>query len=380
MALEVDVKLLTTLVAALGSAIVLYRILSRCAINASIPYLWHPFHKGKACVLFKDILKYSEDVSLDHERGIAIISSDANRARWNTVMGPLKDPGPKGSLHLYDYASTGAIRTVQLVGFPEDADFHPLGINFFRAAGDDRTRLFVVNHERTGSKVAVFDLDYEKAEAHYVTSISDGDCNILSPNAVAPVSYTSFYVTNDHYWIRRKSPILAITESLLGLPFGWVTSVDFSGERPTFTTAANSIAFANGIVVTPTGKQVIVASTSTNCLFIYDRDPATNMLSIDREKVFLNFHPDNVSFDDSLDVTDPTVFNEDGKFLRGLIVGGHPSTVKIFATAQYPEAYKAPSIVAEVRAGSGRDPAPLAAGPSKNKFYTQTLYQSELDQ
>lgn len=282
-------------------------------------------------------------------------------------------------MHLYDYASTGAIRKVQLVGFPEDADFHPLGINFFRAAGDDRTRLFIVNHERTGSKVAVFDLDYEKAEAHYVLSISDGDCNILSPNAVAPVSYTSFYVTNDHYFIRRKNPILSMAETALGLPFGWVTSVDFSGERPTFTTAANSIAFANGIVVTPTGKQVIVASASMNCVFIYDRDPATNALSIDREKVFLNFHPDNVSFDDSLDVTDPTVFDEDGKFLRGVVVGGAPAAAKLFAMARNPEACRAPSIVAEVRAGSGRDPAPLAAGPSRNKYYARTLYQSEFD-
>lgn len=79
-------QLLTTLVAVSGSAFVLYRLLSPWIITPSLPRLWHPFRKGKAEVLFKDVVKYSEDVVLDHERGVAIISSDANRTRWNTLM------------------------------------------------------------------------------------------------------------------------------------------------------------------------------------------------------------------------------------------------------------------------------------------------------
>lgn len=268
---------------------------------------------------------------------------------------------------------------MNLVGFPEDADFHPLGINYFRAAHGDRTRLFVVNHERTGCKVAVFDIDYDKAEAQFITSISDGGNHILSPNAIAPISYESFYVTNDHYFIKRSNPLMNTMETAFGLPLGWVSLVDFSGEQPTFKIAGSGIAFANGIVITPTGKEVAVASTSVNSIYIYERDPATNELSAKREKVRVNFHPDNLSFNETLDVNDPTAFDENGKFLRGLIAGGAPSARKIFEMAQNPEKCTAPSIVAEIRKGNGKDPAPFAAGPSgpHDKYHAVALYESK---
>ncbi|GAD96857.1 serum paraoxonase/arylesterase 2 [Paecilomyces variotii No. 5] len=375
---SLDLRLLATLAAVSGSALFLCRTALPFIIVPSIPTLWLPFRKGKAEVLFKDIIKYSEDIILDPEYGVAIVSSDGNRAKWNTVMGPHIDPNPKGSLHIYTYASERTIRKVRLIGLPEGADFHPLGINYFRGAHGERTRLFVVNHERTGCKVAIFDIEYDKAEAQYVTSISDGGNHILSPNAVAPISYTSFYVTNDHYFVKRRNPLLNILETAFAMPLGWVTLVDFSGEQPAFKTAATGIAFANGIVITPTGKEVAVASTSGSCIYIYERNPDTNELSDEPERIEVYFHPDNLSFNETLDVKDPTVFDEDGKFLRGLIAGGAPSARKIFAMARNPEQCNAPSIVAEIRRGNERDPAPFAAGPSGTgkKYRALTLYQS----
>lgn len=81
-----DFKLLATLAAVSGSALFLIRTALPFLIVPSLPTLWLPFRKGKAEVLFKEIIKYSEDIILDPEYGIAIISSDGNRPKWNTVM------------------------------------------------------------------------------------------------------------------------------------------------------------------------------------------------------------------------------------------------------------------------------------------------------
>lgn len=128
------------------------------------------------------------------------------------------DPNPKGTLFLYNYISKSGLRPIELVGLPPTTDFHPLGINFYREKAGGLTRLFVVNHQRNGSTVDIFDLDYDKAQAKFIASISDGDRNILSPNAIAPISYTSFYVTNDHRFIPRLNWAMNLVETHLTLP------------------------------------------------------------------------------------------------------------------------------------------------------------------
>jgi arylesterase/paraoxonase len=288
------------------------------------------------------------------------------------------DPNPKGTLFLYNYISKSGLRPIELVGLPSTADFHPLGINFYREKAGGLTRLFVVNHQRNGSTVDIFDLDYDKAQAKFITSISDGDRNILSPNAIAPISYTSFYVTNDHRFISRLNRAMNQVETHLTLPLSWVTLVDFSQTTPEFTTVAKGIAFSNGIVLTPTGKEVIVASTVGKHLRVYDRDSKTNLLSL-REKIPVPFMPDNLSFDDSLEVTDKSAFDKEGKFLRGLVSAGHPVPIKLLAVSRNPTKRTAPSWVVEVRRGQGSDPAPTTSMSTswKGNYHLRTLYQSE---
>jgi arylesterase/paraoxonase len=235
----------------------------------------------------------------------------------------------------------------------------------------------VVNHGIDGGTVEIMDIDYENARATYVTTISDGGHTIRSPNSVAPVSYTSFYVTNDHYLMRRKHPVLSLTESVLGLPLGWVSFVDFTSEaEPVFTIAAGGIPYANGIIVTPTGKEVLVASSSTDFVRIYEREAETNTLSGDYKKVHLTFHPHNLSFDGSLAVDDPTVFDRHGKFLRGVIAAGSPDSGRLFCMARGPHGCVAPSVVAEIRRGYGPDlsPFPGSLFNLHSKYYARTLY------
>ncbi|ODH14316.1 hypothetical protein ACO22_06602 [Paracoccidioides brasiliensis] len=374
----------TTVLALVGvtlSGLFYKPLVSKLDTLYNLPPAWHPFEDGSVNIRFTDIIENTEDILIDHDRAIAIISFDPGRTEWNTVMGVFKNPDPKGSLVIFDYASTGKTKELELIDFPEEADFHPLGVNIFRSSPDASTRLFVINHRRTGSTVEVFDVNYDLHQAKYIRTISDNDKTIVSPNSIAPVSYTQFYVTNDHRYIARTSPILSKIETFFSRPWTWVTFVDFSfPDDFKCTIVADNIAFSNGILVTPTGKEVVVASSSSDALYIYKRDPKTNLLSKDRESIPVNFHPDNINFDDSLDISDPTVFDAEGRFLRGLVVAGHPSLIKIFKMSRNPGSANAPSWVAEIRRGTGVDPAPCPAGPRQGELYSLTLYQSNGEQ
>ncbi|KAK2800156.1 hypothetical protein FQN50_008251 [Emmonsiellopsis sp. PD_5] len=374
-------KTATVLAMIIGFFAVLFekRITAFVHTAFDLPESWHPFEGGSANVLFTDSIKFPEDAIIDHDRGVAIISSDAGRSQWNTVMGVFENPDPKGNLFIYDYASTGSLKELEFVDFPETSDFHPLGVNFFRSSPGASSRLFVVNHARTGSRVDIFDLDYKRYQAKYIRSISDDNKTIVSPNAVYPTSYTQFYVTNDHLHTSANSPVLSMIETLFARPLGWATFVDFSDPNELkCTVVAEDIPFANGILVTPTGKEVLIASTSTSAIFVYKRDAQTNLLSKTRETILTHFRTDNLAFDDSLDVSDPTVFDSEGRFLRGVIVGGHPSPIVLQLMSRNPDKYSAPSWVAEIRRGTGVDPAPCPAGPEhpEGSFYSRTLYQS----
>ncbi|KAJ1307873.1 hypothetical protein OPQ81_001953 [Rhizoctonia solani] len=61
--------------------------------------------------------------------GIAIFSCDPGRHEWNTVMGPMLNPDPRGNLWALHYNSTTneKLYPLELTNFPTDADFHPLG-------------------------------------------------------------------------------------------------------------------------------------------------------------------------------------------------------------------------------------------------------------
>ncbi|KAK2735899.1 hypothetical protein FQN55_001932 [Onygenales sp. PD_40] len=374
-------KTATALAVFIGFVAILFqkRIIAFVHTPFDLPESWHPFDGGSANVLFADTIKFAEDLIIDHDRGVAIVSSDAGRSQWNTVLGILENPDPKGNLYIYDYASTGSLKELELVDFPETSDFHPLGVDFFRSSPGASTRLFVVNHARTGSRVDIFDLDYKQHQAKYIRSISDDNKTIVSPNAVHPISYTQFYVTNDHLHTSANGRVLSMIETLFVRPLSWATFVDFSDPNELkCTVVAEGIPFANGIIVTPTGKEVLIASTTTSAVFVYERDAQTNLLSKTRETILTHFRTDNLAFDDSLDVSDPTAFDSEGRFLRGVIVGGHPSNIVLQLMARNPDKYNAPSWVAEIRRGTGVDPAPFPAGPEhpEGSFYSRTLYLS----
>jgi hypothetical protein len=143
---------------------------------------------------------------------VLLLSCDPNRKAWNTVMGPLRDPSPRGALWFYDVGAVGAEpRRIALEGYPEEHDFHPLGLDVYPAQPNQPySNLFVVNHARNGSTIEQFTLSWDDPDrAHWVRTLSGPE--LVAPNALALTSPTSFYLTHDHRFTRRLPGILGKT-------------------------------------------------------------------------------------------------------------------------------------------------------------------------
>ncbi|KAG8948815.1 hypothetical protein FRC04_009279 [Tulasnella sp. 424] len=260
-----------------------------------------------------------------------IVGCDPGRMAWNPVMGPLRDPWTtQGSLWLYSYSaggsssSRGVPRKLELQGFPKTSVFHPFGIDVVYDPQTAQYRLFVINQGEKASSVEVFTLSRPPASlsrnehndsyqqhpsaalvrATYVKTLSHPA--FVSPNSLAVVSPTSFYITNDHTLTRRIPYVGAaahVFETFFKYPGGWVDFVEFEdnattgkgGEVRVRRAIDHKIPFANGIAMSPNGRTVAVASSTGNSVALYGRNATTNTLTYETQ-IDLPFHADNLAY------------------------------------------------------------------------------------
>ncbi|EJD49653.1 hypothetical protein AURDEDRAFT_182789 [Auricularia subglabra TFB-10046 SS5] len=356
------------------------KFLSLIAFTQPLPS--HYFAYGNAathCKVVKDPvndeLRFCEDGFLWNGNKL-VLSCDPNRLNWNTVMGPLRDPNPRGALWVYDYTSSGNnLYKVTLAGYPPHADFHPLGLAVHSDPATAKHTLFAVNHGRNASTVEVFDLaphapytaTYRRTLSHY---------RFVAPNAIAPTSATSFYLSQDHLFTRRLpfpfGAILSMLETLFGLPFGQVNHVSFdasSSAPPQISwVGAGGVPFANGVALDKSGTRFAVASSSKGTVRFYARDPVTNALA-HKETVQLPFGPDNIGYHGD-----------------ALVAAGHPMFLRLLARARGHEV-EVGSWVVSIRERTGPETAvdedaaaPLSARkylPPSKGYVVKTLYQSD---
>ena len=255
-----------------------------------------------------------------------LLSCDPNRLGWNTVMGPLKDPGPRGALWVYSprEGAHAKPQPITLRGYPPSHDFHPLGLDVWPSYDNNASNLLVINHARKRTVIEHFILlPSDPTTALWVRTLSHK--YFISPNSLALTSPTSFYVSNDHLMTRRlPGPIghvFPLVESLLALPLSYLAHVTLDQYNSSVHHAIVDfgVPFANGVAISPDGSQVALASTTLQQIKFYTRDTRTNVLT-STYTVPLPFHVDNISYDD------------DGT----LIVAGHPhfpSLIKVAANA-----------------------------------------------
>jgi len=329
-----------------------------------------------------------------------ILSCDAGRRKWNTVMGPLHDADPKGSLWLYvperplshhksALPSHTRAHPIILANYPSNHEFHPLGAAIWPSHGGNSSNLFVVNHARQQTVIEQFVLSPNKpTEAVHIQTITSP--YFLSPNGLALTSPTSFYVTNDHLMTRRLpgllGHILPEIESTLALPLAFVLHVtlnDFSPNRDSIANIQFSkvfTSFPNGIALSPSGDEVAIACSPMGQVGIFRRDPVTNALT-PKYTVSVPFLADNVHYTKEHDRP------------PSLIVAGHPNLPGLKKIAAGETGAVAPSWVVAVvpKAEDNRSPqttfdsdAPTSAATRVAKdgveWTLKTLFQSGGDE
>ncbi|KAK4505979.1 hypothetical protein PRZ48_003944 [Zasmidium cellare] len=261
---------------------------------------------GSIQINFKDDVRNCEDVLLNEEEAWMLLSCDPGRDQWNTVMGTFVNhtAPPETGLYIWKYTEAGA-KPFQLKLLPFEnghPDFHPLGIEYHAPS----KTIFVANHASRNSRIELYRLDVDQAEATLFAAIENP--RIAAPNSIAAVSDTEFYVTNDHFFLARNSIPLAKLETYLALPGANVVHVKLHSNGSTVTRSLARVPFANGIAFL-NESTLAVASSVSAAVFLYNIEhkevgPTLTVAS----KIPVTFIPDNVSVDSK------------GK----LLIAGHP--------------------------------------------------------
>ena len=234
----------------------------------------------------------SEDITVDHDQGIAYLSSLDRGAL--TAVGDVE-----GDVYALDLTLPGA----QPVNLTQSLNmgFDPHGLSLWKNP-DGLDRLFVVNHHGGEHSVEIFEIT--PAGLRHIRKVSGTAMN--SPNDIVAVGPDRFFATNDSYF---ADDFLLIAEKFLRLPINNV--VYYDGNR--FNVSITTLAFPNGINVAPDGSALYVATWGGRDVHLYDRDPVSGVLT-NRRLVDLPGSPDNIEV------------MPDGK----LIIGVHSRIAKLF--------------------------------------------------
>lgn len=353
--------------------------------------------------------KYCEDVKVSQRLGIALLTCDPSRKKWNPVMGSMQEDARPGALWVYDYRAQAADAEPALVkidGLPEPEQFHPLGVAIWEET-TNRARVFAVNLRKAETLIEVIELHRLQEEqgwtARHVRSIKH-PLATHTANSIAPLSKDSFVVTNTHTVSQQKpkhtgktlhglygervarflGPLL-MNERLVPwirmlddfLRFGFITHVDFdeSGSYQEGVRAhviARNLGFPNGIAITHGTTHLVAASSVHSALYFWPiqrwRDDDTPDWSAKdvlgrREQILTPFISDNIDIIPR--VKGVAVHRDDPLSGESVILAGHPAVPDFLQAAH--EDVPAPSWVVEIwysgKAPSDADypvdPAPL---------------------
>lgn len=228
----------------------------------------------------------SEDIVLDRIAGRMFIASDDRRA---TATGSPK----RGAVYVLPIrgAETISARLDATKGMP--AAFHPHGISRF-VDETGRATIMVVNHpagfnDYTGTTVEIYDVLADTTLAHRRTVSVAGLTRINDILAIGP---DSFYATSESDLVRGS-----IAESL-----SIITESDRSGAVWYFDgnigkKLAGGIGFANSLALMADGRTLFVSGTTSRTIYIYDRDPQTNLIT-QRDAAFIGTGPDNLDIEE----------------------------------------------------------------------------------
>jgi arylesterase / paraoxonase len=241
----------------------------------------------------------TEDITIDQTTGFAFLSADDRRSFR------LRKVSPKGGI--YGLRLNDSIpKLVILTANSPIADFHPHGISLYNSPSGNKI-LFVVNHRKSGNYIEIFECKNDSLI--HLESITNE--LLVSPNDIVAVGERSFYFTNDH---DEKFSSWRNIKDILKIGTGNVCY--FDGKTMSKTSIEN-IKYSNGINVSLDGKTLFLASTSSNTLFVYERNVSTGELT-KTDEIDTKTGVDNIELD-----------------IEGnLWIGCHPQALKFLAHAK----------------------------------------------
>lgn len=260
----------------------------------------------------------AEDITINQRTGRAYISASDRRAGF--AGRPVA-----GALWAYDLTDPAA----QPVNLTPDAgaEFQPHGVSLWIEPDGSET-LFIISHPAPGRgwpPHVVEIADLRDGGLQHRATLSDP--RLIMPNDLVAVGIDRFYLTNTH---AHPPGFLQTLETYLQLRGATVLSYGPGG----FRIALSRLVFPNGINVSPDGRTIYVAAMTGQSVLVYERDPATDGLTL-RDEIPIGSGGDNIEVDTE----------------GGLWIGSHP---KLLAVPKHAAdaSVAAPAQVLRIPAGS----------------------------
>lgn len=218
-----------------------------------------------------------EDLVIDYENNIMYMASAdvENRKKFWPPYAMFDYVPGRDEILLLDLA-TDTVRTTELMNF--EGDLHHHGMNLFIGSTGERF-VWLVNHLESESEIVVFHhADPTSNKLEFVHRFRHP--LILTPNAVAPISETAFFVTNDH---GHRRGFMRVLEDLLFLPIrsSYVSfcDIDFKGQTQCAVAVPNT-KYSNGLRYIPDKKLLAVADTVEGTVSFYNAADTDNLQDV----------------------------------------------------------------------------------------------------
>jgi len=227
-----------------------------------------------ACAAIDGQGKSAEDILIDRERNVALVS-------WMDRRGAVTGNPTPGTVGRIDLASPEL--KIEPATVADPPEFRSHGMSLFIGPEGQRV-LFVISHP-TGKphRVEIFEANADGLYEHKQTI---EDPLLVRPNDIAAVGPRQFYIANDS---GAKTGLDKMRESVLGAAIAAITY--YNGEK--FSVAYDGVASPGGINVSADFNTVYVAETQGQKVSAFKRDAASGALTKASE-VELNSLPDNI--------------------------------------------------------------------------------------
>ena len=231
-----------------------------------------------------------EDLAIARKDSFMILSVD-DRAKRRS--------GEKGLHGLYWMDLRKTPFEAKPISLPAELTLYPHGISLIET-GSNEYKLAVINHVNGNHSVEIFNIRQETVEYSHPLI----DPNLISPNDLVWVDANRFYYSNDH---GSRSALGIFAENYLGIAIANVGYYDGSS----FRIVAEDMAYPNGLVVDQTGKNLLVASSRSFLIrvfemqddggltFLEDIPTGTGVDNLERDEegtIWSGAHPDLMTF------------------------------------------------------------------------------------